>query len=124
MGNETGEGEGGEGSGIGVRAFEWGRVGESRSEIPPNKAADAEQGTRRISYFDPVTRPSHYASAAVECIDAIRAQLSEEEFRGFLRGQVAKYNWRLTKKGKQSEDAGKLLFYAKLLNGIDPREED
>lgn len=68
---------------------------------------------------DPVLRPAHY-QGAIECIDAIRAQLSPDEWRGYLRGQVAKYNWRLGR--KDSPDAGKLLFYASLLAGIDPRK--
>ena len=47
----------------------------------------------------------------MESIDAIRAQLSPEEFIGFLRGQVAKYNWRLGKKGDAHEDARKAAWY-------------
>ena len=41
----------------------------------------------------------HYAASSVECIDAIEAQLTKEEFRGYLKGNVAKYMWRERKKG-------------------------
>jgi hypothetical protein len=68
---------------------------------------------------DEVISPAHYTQGDIECIDAIRAQLSEEEWRGFLRGQVAKYTWRLGRKGER--DAEKMLFYATLLAGRDPR---
>ena len=52
-----------------------------------------------LHFFDPVDKPMHYAAGAVECIDAIEAQLTPEEFRGYLKGNVAKYMWRERKKG-------------------------
>lgn len=53
---------------------------------------------------DLVNSPQHYQSASgIECIDAIKAQMSEEEYRGYLRGNVVKYLWRYQQKGgKQS----------------------
>ena len=52
---------------------------------------------------DPVNHPSHYASGGVECIEAIKAQMSNEEYRGYLRGNVVKDLWRYQQKGgKQS----------------------
>jgi len=68
---------------------------------------------------DEVLSPAHYTQGEIECIDAIRAQLTPQEWRGFLRGQVAKYTWRLGLKGER--DAEKILFYASLLAGKDPR---
>lgn len=75
-----------------------------------------------VEEFDLVKRPAHYAATEIECIDAIRAQLTISEWRGFLRGQVAKYNWRLGNKDSVEQDAGKLLWYATWLTGKDPRE--
>ncbi len=69
---------------------------------------------------DEVLSPTHYTQGEIECIDAIRAQLTEDEWRGFLRGQVAKYTWRLGRKGER--DAEKVLFYACMLAGGDPRK--
>ena len=66
--------------------------------------------------------PAHYKDD-IECIDAIRAQLSDEQWIGFLRGQVAKYNWRLGRKDATEQDAKKMLWYAKWLTGVDPRED-
>ena len=43
---------------------------------------------------DNVNHPVHYTSGGVECIDAIQAALTPEEFRGFLKGNVIKYTWR------------------------------
>ena len=52
-----------------------------------------------LHFFDPVDKPIHYAAGSVECIAAIEAQLTPEEFRGYLKGNVAKYMWRERKKG-------------------------
>ena len=50
-------------------------------------------------FFDVVDRPMHYAAGSIECIDAIEAQLSPEEFRGYLKGNIIKYLWREKHKG-------------------------
>jgi len=42
--------------------------------------------------------PPHYTGEKIECIDAIRAALTPEEFRGFCKGNVLKYIWREGKK--------------------------
>lgn len=48
---------------------------------------------------DLVNHPSHYTDGGIECIEAIEAQLTEEEFRGYLKGNIAKYVWREKHKG-------------------------
>jgi len=40
---------------------------------------------------DNVNHPSHYNDGGLECIEAIEAQLTPEEYRGYLKGNVAKY---------------------------------
>ncbi len=49
--------------------------------------------------FDNVNRPSHYASGSIECIEAIKAQMTPDEYQGYLRGNVVKYMWRWREKG-------------------------
>ena len=51
--------------------------------------------TKSVPIVDMVNHPPHYAETdnGVECIDAIRAALGREQFIGFLRGQVIKYQW-------------------------------
>lgn len=53
---------------------------------------------------DLVNSPPHYqSSSGIECIEAVKAQMSDEEYRGYLRGNVVKYLWRYQQKGgKQS----------------------
>ena len=48
---------------------------------------------------DPVNHPVHYTSGSIECIEAIEAQLTREEYRGYLKGCAAKYVWRERQKG-------------------------
>lgn len=60
---------------------------------------------------DPVRSPSHYTQGGIECIDAIRAALTPEEFRGYCKGNVIKYAWRERLKGG-NEDLRKAEAYA------------
>lgn len=46
-----------------------------------------------------VNHPEHYTFGSLECFDAMEAQMSPEEFRGYLRGCVIKYMWRFRHKG-------------------------
>lgn len=48
---------------------------------------------------DYVNQPPHYRQGDIECIDAIRAALTEEEFRGYCKGNAIKYVWRERFKG-------------------------
>ena len=60
---------------------------------------------------DPVNKPLHYTNnGSIECIDAIKASMSFEQFEGWLRGNVFKYLWRYPEKG-QLEDLRKAQFY-------------
>lgn len=60
---------------------------------------------------DPVNNPEHYTSGDIECIDAIRASMTPEAFKGFLKGNVIKYLWRYQMKGKPIEDLQKAEWY-------------
>lgn len=44
--------------------------------------------------FDVVNHPPHYTQGGIECIDAIKAALGEEQYEGYLRGACIKYLWR------------------------------
>lgn len=62
-------------------------------------------------YRETVTEPPHYNRKGVECIAAIEASMSEEEFQGYLKGNVMKYMWRYKYKGKPVEDLKKAQWY-------------
>jgi len=54
----------------------------------------------KAAVVDNVNHPAHYMTeGSIECIEAIEAQLTPEEYRGYLKGNVVKYVWREKKKG-------------------------
>ena len=63
---------------------------------------------------DNVNHPAHYTEGGVECIEAIEAQLTPEEYRGYLKGNVAKYVWREKYKGG-TESLEKAQWYLQRL---------
>lgn len=48
---------------------------------------------------DNVNSPAHYTRGGIECINAIKAALTPEEFRGYCKGNIIKYIWRERHKG-------------------------
>ena len=59
---------------------------------------------------DMVNSPPHYTQGGIETIEAIRAALTPEEFRGYCKGSVLAYVWRERHKGGD-EDLGKSVWY-------------
>ena len=71
------------------------------------------------SSADIVNHPPHYTVGAIECIDAIRAALTEDEFRGYCKGNALKYVWRERHKG-QTESLQKAEWYLKRISQCPP----
>ncbi len=67
---------------------------------------------------DVVERPSHYNQGGIECIEAIQASMSHEEFKGYLKGSVLKYLWRYQHKGKPVEDLRKANWFLDRLRAV------
>jgi len=65
---------------------------------------------------DVVNHPAHYTKGGIECIDAIRAALTPEEFRGYCKGNAIKYSWRERHKGG-NEDLKKASWYLTKISG-------
>jgi len=63
---------------------------------------------------DAVNSPSHYASGGLECITAMEASMSPEEFQGYLRGNIFKYCWRFRNKNGV-QDLKKARWYIDML---------
>ena len=59
---------------------------------------------------DAINNPTHYTNGNIECLDAMQAMLSPDEFIGFLRGNIFKYQWRYKLKNGV-EDLKKAQFY-------------
>jgi hypothetical protein len=81
-------------------------------EVSPTPEAKPEMPVQMV---DMVNQPPHYTVGGIETIDYIKAKLSKEEYRGYLRGNILKYGSRVGHKGSTAEDAGKLAWYAKRL---------
>ena len=104
------------------------RLSEFKNEEVNNKMEECTDGfcpmptattvDHNLHFFDPVEKPMHYAAGNVECIDAIEAQLTREEFRGYLKGNIAKYMWRERKKGGK-ESLKKARWYLNKLIDLD-----
>ncbi len=63
---------------------------------------------------DLVNHPPHYTQGGIECIEAIEAALTPEEFRGYCKGNVIKYVWREQHKGSK-ESLLKAIWYMQRL---------
>lgn len=64
------------------------------------------------------SRPDHYGGKdnPYECIKVMREWMSDEEYEGFLKGNILKYTNRVGKKAVQPlEDATKISTYAQFL---------
>ena len=62
-----------------------------------------------------VNRPSHYTQNGTETIEMIRQSLTDEEFSGYLKGNILKYVCRYKYKGMPLKDLMKSQWYLERL---------
>ena len=60
--------------------------------------------------MDNVKHPAHYCQGGIECIEAIKASMTNEAFEGYCKGNVMKYIFRYEDKGGV-EDLEKAQVY-------------
>ena len=78
----------------------------------------------KIMDEDLVNHPPHYNNGKIECIEAIEAMLTHEEFVGYLRGNSLKYRWRFRYKNG-IQDLDKATWYeTKLKQTLTKKERD
>ena len=65
----------------------------------------------RTEYFDNVVRPAHYLHGKKETIEVIRDCMENDEYHGYLKGNVLKYVSRYKFKGEPLEDLQKAQWY-------------
>lgn len=64
---------------------------------------------------DMVNHPSHYTAGEVECIDAIKAAVTDlQGFDAYCTGNAIKYLWRWKRKGG-TQDLSKAVWYIQRL---------
>ena len=71
---------------------------------------------------DVVNHPPHYTDGGIECIEAIEAALTAEEFRGYCKGNNLKYTWRERHKGG-TESLKKAQWYLDRLIQLDEAQK-
>jgi hypothetical protein len=90
----------------------WDTVAVVSSDTPFDPALPVTMEEPKI---DVVNHPPHYKVGGIEVIDFIKAKLTPEEFRGYLKGNVLKYTSRAGHKDDVTQDIGKLVWYANKL---------
>jgi len=88
---------------------EWRTVAVATSNTPFDPALPITMEEPKV---DMVNQPPHYKVGGIEVIDFIKAKLTPEEFRGYLKGNVLKYTSRAGHKDDAGQDIGKLVWYA------------
>ena len=79
---------------------------------------EEEFNARMKPSTDNVNNPSHYGQGNIEAITYIEDVLTEEEYVGYLRGNIAKYLHRWRWKGKPKEDLDKANWYLARLREV------
>ena len=79
------------------------------TETTPSEVSDCPSGICPVPWAtkqerpelkeDIVNHPPHYVDGGIECIEALEASLTQEEFRGYCKGNIQKYIWRERMKG-------------------------
>lgn len=73
-----------------------------------SEGMDMEEEPQEV--HDPVHRPEHYMQGHIETIDKIKLLLTPEEYLGYLKGNVIKYD-RAPFKGNMGQDYDKQKVY-------------
>ena len=85
------------------------------SSVPNISGITSSKPSTKSTEFDPVQKPSHYNQSGIECIEAIKASMTNTDFRAYLKGNVEKYLWRYEKKQNPKQDLEKAKWYLERL---------
>lgn len=85
------------------------------SSVPNISGIMSSKSSTKSTEFDPVQKPSHYNQGGIECIEAIKASMTNTDFRAYLKGNVEKYLWRYEKKQNPKQDLEKAKWYLERL---------
>jgi len=87
-------------------------AGRSESYYPPGAG---------VGIKDMVNSPSHYTQGGIETIDYIKAKLTPEEFKGYLKGNIIKYTSRAGLKDEVAQEFSKAKWYIqRMIDELDP----
>jgi len=97
------------------RGWKWDTVTVVSSSTPINPPPPPPPMPAPTPEKDMVNSPERYKVGGIEVIDFIKAKLTAEEFRGYLKGNVLKYTSRAGYKDDAAQNIGKLVWYASKL---------
>ena len=66
-----------------------------------------------------VTQPDHYNKGAIEAIEAIKASMHPQEFKGYLKGNCLKYLWRYEYKNGVEDLRKAQVYLSWLINELE-----
>lgn len=100
-----------------------GKVTTGVIDCPGAKGSGEAHGSR-VFVPDMVNHPPHYNSGKIEVIEIMEDQLSSEEYRGYIKGQVLKYITREHHKNGL-EDLKKAQWYLnRLIKYMEGKQND
>ena len=68
---------------------------------------------------DTVNHPAHYTSGGIECIEAIRASMTDDGFCDYCKGNIIKYIWRWRDKGGVEDLKKAQVYLGWLIEAVD-----
>jgi len=102
----------------GICPVPWAKK-EADEKTYQEKVWDTYLEKHKEAAVDNVNHPPHYMTeGGIECIEAIEAQLTPEEYRGYLKGNCVKYLWREKYKGGR-QSVEKCQWYLTRLLDLD-----
>lgn len=91
--------------------------------MPNNQNPQIAQIEKMEKQHDNVNHPNHYTTGKIETIEYIEDKLTEEEFKGYVKGNVIKYLSRERHKNGD-EDIKKAGWYLnRLIAKLDGKKE-
>lgn len=87
---------------------------EFRDPITCHRPDGSTEVVERVTY-DAVSSPQHYKVGGFEAIDVIKAKLTPDEYRGYLKGNQLKYLMRANYKDHHDQDIEKSVWYGNRL---------
>ena len=96
----------------------------SIDDATPEEWDEVHQKLKNLGnrYGNDVDSPFHYNKGNIECIDAIQAASTKEEFEGYLRSNVLKYVWRFRYKDNLKDLEKAKWYLERLIKEIKSKE--
>lgn len=100
---------------LGIWIIKSGRITQVENSLVPYPLSWGDEYPITIQHMkiknDLVNKPNHYNVGGIETIDIIKSMLTEEEFKGYLKGNILKYRERAEHKGNAEQDYAKAKKY-------------